>query len=446
MKNELGPSWILRIFLSRGIAASATARKCAASGLSTVIMAASCWAGMSMDDLVAPGATVEPVASGFIFTEGPAWSPDGFLLFTDLDGNCIVKLLADGTTELFLSPSGGANGLAFDAHGNLYVCQAGVDFQGNLYGGPRQVSRISKSGTLSVLADSFGSKKLNSPNDLALDAVGGIYFTDPRYYNTEDVQQDAKGVYYIPPGGGIRRLVSEITMPNGILISNDGTRLYVAEAGFTADQVGIRMYPILAPGELGPGQRIHSDPYVDGYGPDGMAIDEHGNLYGAFSSFTQGTTYGKNQILILDPDGQPIGGIPVPEGPSNCVFGGEDGKALYITAWGNVYRIGMQVRGAPLPSGPDPECPSYLRAERILVDQVRLTWENGERLPSGIDIFRDGALVAVNAPADPPEFIDRPDTRGVHAYRLEPNVPGNDCYDLTATADNTPPATLTARP
>ena len=364
------------------LSCAAARRWCAGAGLHAMLLTAACWAGVSIDDLVAPGAEVEKVATGFAFTEGPAWSPEGFLLFTDLNQNCIFKVLADGTTETFLSPSGGANGLAFDGRGDLYICQAGVDFAGNPYGGPRQVSRISSSGSFSVLADSFESKKLNSPNDLALDGVGGIYFTDPRYFNLEGVEQDANGVYYIAPGGRIRRVISEIPMPNGILVSNDGTWLYIAEAGHSEEKLGIRRYPILAPGQLGEGRKIRWDPYIDGFGPDGMAMDEHGNLYGTFSAFTLDETYGKNQILVLDPDGRDIGSIPLPEGPSNCVFGGDDGKTLYITAWANVYRIRMKVRGAPLPQGPPPERPSDTRAERVPEGRILPTQEKSDREPA----------------------------------------------------------------
>ena len=178
---------------------------------------------------------MERIATGFGFTEGPAWSPDGFLVFSDLGspvGNRVIKLNADGTTEDFLKPSGGANGLLFDRRGNLYICQGGVDASGNRYrcgGMCRRVSKLSRDGELVVLADAFNTRRLNSPNGLAFDGVGGIYFTDPRYFTLENLEQEVMGGYYLAPTGNILRVVSEICVPNGILVSNDGTRLYVAD-------------------------------------------------------------------------------------------------------------------------------------------------------------------------------------------------------------------------
>jgi len=130
-------------------------------------------------------------------------------------------------------------------------------------------------------------------------------------------------------------------MPNGILVSSDGSRLYVAEIDpYNLANMGIMMYPILSPGEVGLGSRIHQDVANDGWGPDGMTMDEHGNLYGAFIF--------PNYIIVFDPDGQEIGRISVPELPTNCVFGGTARQTLYITAGTSLYSIETKVRGAPL--------------------------------------------------------------------------------------------------
>jgi len=411
--------------------------KTGVAGLGMFIIAAALWAGTRFDDLVPDGAKVELVATGFGFTEGPAWSPEGFLLFTDLgvvNGNRVVRLNPDGTTEDFLSPSDGANGLAFDLRGNLYLCQGGVDTQGNLYGGPRQVSRISRDLQLVVLTDSFESGRFNSPNDLALDENGGVYFTDPRYGNMSDRDLNVMGVYYIDCAGETRRVISEISRPNGILLSNDATRLYVAELGFDASQLGIHMYPVLAPGRLGEGRRIHADPFVDGAGPDGMAMDELGNLYATFFE-VQG--FGDNQVVVMDPEGQVLGRIPVPEAPANCTFGGHDGRTLYITATTSLYRLELKVLGAPLRL--DATCPSCLRAERLDEGRVRLQWTNGEVTPSGVDVFRDDGLVADGVPAEPPEYLDVAQTKDPHTYRLAFDLPGQSCPDLSARIDSIAP-------
>jgi len=284
----------------------------------------------SLSDLVDPGAKVEKVQGGFQFVEGPAWSPQGFLLFSDIPPEKIVKLDADGKTSDFLHPSGAANGLAFDAKGNLYVCQ----------GGARRVIRISPEGARSVIADAHDGKKLNSPNDLDLDGSGGLYFTDPRYGGSDPVEQDVMGVYYAGPDGKVTRVISDLKRPNGVVLSPDRKRLYVANP----DRRELHMYAIEGPGKLGPGKLIFTgDEREDGGGPDGITVDASGNIY---------TTY--RGIVVLDPNGKLIGRIPVPEHPANCGFGGKDGKTLFITARTGLYRIATKAAAAPL-AGPGPE-------------------------------------------------------------------------------------------
>ncbi len=277
---------------------------------------------VSLSDLVAPGAECEKVAGGFQFVEGPAWSPRGYLLFSDIPDSRIVMISVNGEPLSFLHPSGRANGLVFDAAGNLYACQ----------GGARQVARVSLDGKLTPLASSCGGKKLNSPNDLALDGQGGIYFTDPRYGSTDGVEQDVMGVYYWS-SGAVRRVVDDLRRPNGILVSSDGTRLYVAEP----DERQLYLYPIESPGKLGKGKLIFTgDRELDRGGPDGMALDAQGNIYATYRGVT-----------VLDPQGKLIGRIPIPENPANCTFGGKDRKTLFITARTSLYKLRMKVEGAP---------------------------------------------------------------------------------------------------
>jgi gluconolactonase len=275
--------------------------------------------------LVSPKAEVVKVVGDCKFTEGPAFSPKGFLLFSDIPNSRIVRVDADGTVSDFLKPSGAANGLVFDKAGNLYACQ----------GGARRVVKIgTQDGKIEPLCDSYDGKPLNSPNDLALDGHGGLYFTDPRYGGDAKIEQSCMGVYYVDANGKTTRVIEDRARPNGILVSNDHKMLLVAEP----NKRELWSYAITAPGKLGEGKLIFTgDETVDGGGPDGMCLDEQGHIY---------TTY--KSIVVLKSDGSVVGRIPVPEHPANCTFGGADGKTLYITARTSLYSLGMNVAGASL--------------------------------------------------------------------------------------------------
>ncbi|MEI8020843.1 MAG: SMP-30/gluconolactonase/LRE family protein [Schlesneria sp.] len=285
-----------------------------------------------LKDLVATDAVAVKVVGDCKFTEGPAFSPKGFLLFSDIPNSRIVRVDADGQSSDFLKPSGGANGLVFDEAGHLYACQ----------GQARRVVKIAiQDGKIEPLCDQYDGKPLNSPNDLALDSVGGLYFTDPRYGGDSKIEQSCMGVYYVDAAGKTTRVIDNLQRPNGILVSNDGKTLYVAEP----NKRELWKYEITGPGKISSGKLIFTgDEKQDGGGPDGMCLDQHGNLY---------TTY--NGIVVLNPDGGLIGRIAVPEHPANCKFGGVDGKTLYITARTSLYSIAMNVAGAPrFSAGPRP--------------------------------------------------------------------------------------------
>lgn len=313
-----------------------------------LLFAAAAASAADLKDLVPAGAEARKVVGDCKFTEGPAWNPQGFLLFSDIPNSRIVRVDSDGKVSDFLKPSGGANGLVFDADGNLYACQ-GTD---------RRVVKIgSRDGKIEVLADAFDGKPLNSPNDLALDGHGGLYFTDPRYGADPKIDQPVMGVYYINPQGQSTRVIDKLQRPNGVLVSPDGKSLYVAEPNLSQ----LWKYEISAPGKVGEGKLIFTgDAKLDGGGPDGMALDRHGNIY---------ATYGG--IVVLSPAGELIGRIPVPERPANCTFGGADGKTLYITARTSLYSIGLSVAGAPtVASGPSPAAKVTQRRNEIPVRLV----------------------------------------------------------------------------
>jgi len=272
-------------------------------------------AGAGVGQLVAPGATVTRLATGFAFTEGPACDAEGNIFFTDIPNNRIYRWSVEGKLTTFRENTGGANGLYFDAQGNLLACE----------GGNRRVTRIAPDGQRVVLADRYEGKKLNSPNDLWVHPNGGVYFTDPRYGRQEGIEQDGFHVYYLPPrGGAIVRVIDDLVKPNGVVGTPDGKLLYVADAGGGKTYV----YRIQPDGSLTDRKLIAP------VGSDGMTLDEQGNLY-----------LTRKVVHIYAPDGRKLGEIAVPEAPSNVCFGGRDRRTLFITARRGLYAIRMQVRG-----------------------------------------------------------------------------------------------------
>jgi gluconolactonase len=275
----------------------------------------------ALDKLVSPEAKVVHRASGFAFAEGPAYSPEGFLIFSDIPNSRVLQRFPDGSMKHFIFPTGKANGQVYDAQGRLYQCR----------GGERTVVRF-EAGTSddpTVLAATYEDKRLNSPNDIALDDHGGFYFTDPRYGPQEGMEQSVKGVYYVDADGKITRIIEHLDQPNGILVSPDGSHLYVSETRLRQ----LHRFEILEPTKV---SRTHltytSDGELDGGGPDGLALDRHGNVYATIST----------------PELSVIGRIPVPKSPSNCAFGGAGNKTLFITARESLYSIRMRVAGFPL--------------------------------------------------------------------------------------------------
>ena len=314
---------------------------------------ASSLAAHELTDLVAAGAEVKKVTGDCKFTEGPAYSPKGFLLFSDIPNSRIVRVDADGAVSDFLKPSGAANGLVFDAAGNLFACQ----------GGARRVVKIGiQDGKIEPLCEAFDGKPLNSPNDLALDGHGGLYFTDPRYGPDVKIDQPCMGVYYIDATGKTTRVIDNRERPNGVLVTSDHKTLLVAEP----NKRELWSYPISGPGQIGAGKLIFTgDASLDGGGPDGMALDAHGHIYATYKS-----------VVVLKTDGHLVGRIPVPEQPANCTFGGTDGKTLFITARTSLYSLSMKVAGAALVSHgpkPAPSVPQVSHRDRSFRGPARLS-------------------------------------------------------------------------
>jgi len=264
--------------------------------------------------LVEKGARVTKLAGGFQFTEGPAWDGTGALYFSDIPNEKIHKW-SNGKVALFRENSGRANGLYFDHDGNLLMCE----------GGSRKVTKSNADGQITLVADKFQGKQLNSPNDLWVDPQGGIYFTDPRYGRDAKIEQDGFHVYYLAPGKKeVVRVIDDLVKPNGIIGTRDGKLLYVADPGASKSYV----YGIGKRGQLS-GRRLAAPE-----GSDGMTLDERGNLY-----------LTKGGVKIYSPKGNLLEVIAVPEGPANVTFGGSDGRTLFITARKSLYSVRMTVKG-----------------------------------------------------------------------------------------------------
>jgi gluconolactonase len=271
--------------------------------------------GLAADELTAPGAKVEQLADGFAFTEGPACDAQGNIYFTDIPNARIHKWSLEGNLSTVRENSGRANGLFFDHAGNLLACE----------GGNRRVTSTSPDGEVTVLADDYEGKKLNSPNDLWIDSRGGVYFSDPRYGSQDGLEQDGFHVYYLTPDRkALRRVIDDLVKPNGVVGTADGKLLYVADAGGGKTYV----YRIQEDGSLADRKMFAP------VGADGMTLDERGNLYLA-----------RDVVHVYSPDGKKLREIEVPEAPSNVRFGGADRRTLFITARKGLYAILMTVRG-----------------------------------------------------------------------------------------------------
>lgn len=268
-------------------------------------------------DLVADGAKVRKLATGFRFTEGPAADAKGDVYFTDIPNNRIHRWSVKGELSTWKERTGGANGLYFDAKGRLLACQ----------GGYRRLSRFDPDGKGTVLVAAYDNRPLNSPNDLWIAPDGGVWFTDPRYGAQTDLQQGGFHVYWLPPdGSALRRVIDDLVKPNGIRGTPDGKTLYVADAGGR----NIMRYRVSGPGRLS-----DRTVFVPGSGSDGMTLDEEGNLYL--------TTRGK--VVIHDAKGRLVQRLDVPESPANVCFGGKDRRTLFITARTSLYSVRMKVEG-----------------------------------------------------------------------------------------------------
>lgn len=249
---------------------------------------------------------LEPAGEGYTFTEGPLWVPSEGWIFTDIGPQNVQR--ADGS--VLRSDSGGANGLALDREGRLLMCE----------GGAKRISRLEHDGSVTALAEGYKGKPFNAPNDLVVRSDGTIFFTDP-----ESLRKDEKGelgfsgVYAISPDGTLTLLIDDALYPNGIGLSPDEKTLYVSDTR----QAHIRAFDLSALSVSN--GRVLCEVRI----PDGLAVDGAGNVW---CSSTAG-------ISVFDAAGTPLGKIKVPMMPTNCAFGGEDGKTLFVTARKQVFTV-----------------------------------------------------------------------------------------------------------
>jgi gluconolactonase len=293
-----------------------------------------------LDNVVWPGARLEQVAGGFEFTEGPLWSPEGALLFSSPNTNVIYRWDPRGTVTVFRAKSGysgtdigryhqpGSNGLTFDPDGRLTICQHGN----------RRVVRVEPHGNVTVMADRFEGRRLNSPNDLVYRSDGTLFFTDPPFGLPEVFDDPAKelpfsGVFAVR-NGEVILVTDELAGPNGLAFSPDERFLYVGN--WDPERKVIMRYEIdeqCVVRGAGVFADLTAEPGEDAL--DGLKVDEAGNVFAC----------GPGGVWILSPEGKHLGTIQAPELPANMAFGDADGRTLYMTARTGIYRMRLAHAG-----------------------------------------------------------------------------------------------------
>lgn len=292
-----------------------------------------------MSKIAGKDATIELISDGFSFTEGPVWHKEGYLLFSDIPANKIMKYEPGKGVSLFMDNSGfvgttikeagpGSNGLTFDKSGNLIICQHGA----------RQVVKYDRAGNVKPIARQFGGKRLNSPNDAVVMSNGIIFFTDPPWglpKNADDPAKelDFQGVYRLQ-NGSLELIDKVLMLPNGLTLSPNEKYLYVAETNN-----GKRLYFRYELDE--DGNVLEKSLFFDASemtakgSADGIKVDKKGNCY-----FT-----GPGGVLVINAKGDHLGTIRPPQQPANIGWGGKDGKTLFMTCRSGLYAIKLKVPG-----------------------------------------------------------------------------------------------------
>lgn len=278
-------------------------------------------------DAILDTTETERLATGFVFTEGPLWHPDGFYYFVDVRKSVLYRLTPGRAPEVLRTETGEGNGTTFDLQGRLVLCE----------GGNRRVTRWSADGRSETLMDRYEGKRINRPNDVVCKSDGSIWFTDPGLrVPLADKELPHAGVYCVEPDGA-SRLVAEFEYPNGLAFSPDERVLYVANTRWAQY---IHAIELDAGGNM-VRRRIFADmssEETDGV-PDGMKVDQDGRVY----------CTGPGGTWVFAPDGSRLGIIHTPEVPANLAFGGPDLRTLFFTARTSVYTMRVKTPGHPHP-------------------------------------------------------------------------------------------------
>jgi gluconolactonase len=294
----------------------------------------------AIDAIVPANPKIFKLAEGFQFTEGPVWLKDGYLLFSDPNANTIYKYSAsDAKLSVFKNNSGysgkdiaeyfqpGSNGLTLDPQGRLTINEHGN----------RRVIRVEKDGRVTVLADKYEGKRLNSPNDLVYRSDATLFLTDPpfglpKFYDDPRKELPYSGVFALYKGQ-LKLVSTDLKGPNGIAFSPDEKYLYVGN--WDPEKKIVMRYEVGADGSLSNGKiffDMTSTPGDDAI--DGVKVDRQGNIY----------VSGPGGLWILSPDAKHLGTIIPPKHPHNMAWG-DDGKTLYLTAQGTLYRMPLMIHG-----------------------------------------------------------------------------------------------------
>ena len=279
-------------------------------------------------------AKVERLATGFRWAEGPVWLGDTrTLVWSDVPGNCMYKWDEEtGATSIFRKPSNNANGNTRDRQGRIVTCEHLT----------RRVTRTEIDGRITVLADSFQGKRLNSPNDIVVKSDGSVWFTDPHFgiggfYEGEKAQAELPfNVYRVDADGSISIAAEGINQPNGLAFSPDESILYIVEC--RSDPKRFLAYDVIGGKTL-----ANSRMLIDtGRGaPDGFRVDIDGNLWCGWGM----GEHGMDGVRIFNPQGKPIGRIDLPERCANLCFGGVHRNRLLMTASTSVYSLFVNTQG-----------------------------------------------------------------------------------------------------
>jgi gluconolactonase len=304
--------------------------------------------------------TVEQVATGFRWAEGPAYFPEGgYLLFSDIPNNRIMKFdEKTGQTTVFRSPSNYANGNARDRQGRLVTCEHSVT---------RRVTRTEKDGKITVLADKFEGKRLNAPNDIVVKSDDSIWFTDPLFGingewegKKEKPEQATTNVYRIAKDGKLTAVITDLVNPNGLAFSPDEKKLYVVEARGTPNR-SIWGFEVKDDGTVGNKAKVIDA--ADQGSIDGFKVDRDGNLWCGWGSngvlqsepteingrkvfLPRGKSEDLDGVMVFNPEGKPLAHIKLPERCANLCFGGPKNNRLYMTACHSVYALYVESHGA----------------------------------------------------------------------------------------------------